>query len=58
MVRWLGFAAGIVLLFVTASSVIKTLLIPRSARSTLNSALGWLNRWVFSKITARVEDLR
>jgi hypothetical protein len=58
MIRWLGFAAGVALLLVTASSVIKTLLIPRSARSTLNSALGWLNRWVFGKITARVEDLR
>src|SRR5690349_22285493 len=58
MIRWLGFAAGVALLLVTASSVIKTLLIPRSARSTLNTALGWLNRWIFAKITARVEDLR
>src|SRR5258708_39834691 len=58
MVRWLGFAAGIVLLLITASSVIKTLLIPRSARTTLGSALGWLVRGAFGKITARVEDLR
>ena len=58
MIRWLGFAAGIVLLLATASSVIKTLLIPRAARSVFGTTLGWLDRWVFGKITARVEDLR
>src|SRR5260370_2841737 len=58
MIRWLGFAAGVVLLLTTASSVIKTRLIARAARSALSSGLGWLNRWVFGKITARVEDLR
>src|SRR5260370_233971 len=58
MIRWLGFAAGVVLLLTTASSVIKTLLIPRAARSALGSGLGWLNRWIFGKITTRVEDLR
>jgi hypothetical protein len=58
MIRWLGFAAGIVLLLATASSVIKTLLIPRAARSLFGTGLGWLDRWVFGKITARVEDLR
>ena len=35
MIRWLGFAAGMALLLITASSVIKTLLIPRSARSAM-----------------------
>ena len=58
MIRWLGFAAGVVLLLTTASSVIKTLLIPRAATSVFGSSLGWLNRWIFWKITARVEDLR
>jgi len=58
MVRWLGFAAGIVLLLTTASSVIKTLLIPRAARSTFSSAMGWLIRGAFTRITARVENLR
>lgn len=58
MVRWLGFAAGLVLLLTTASSVIKTLLIPRAARSMFGSGLGWLVRVVFTRITARVEDLR
>ena len=36
MIRWLGFAAGIVLLLATASSAIKTLLIPRAARIRRN----------------------
>ncbi len=57
IIRWLGFAAGIVLLLTTASSVIKTLLIPRAARSVFGSVLGWLVRGAFTKITARVEDL-
>jgi hypothetical protein len=58
MVRWLGFAAGVVLLLATASSVIKTLLIPRASRSAFGSALGWVVRGFFRKITTRVEDLR
>jgi hypothetical protein len=58
MIRWLGFAAGIVLLLATASSVIKTLLIPRSARSVFGTAVGGLVRGVFRTIAARVEDLR
>jgi hypothetical protein len=58
MIRWLGFAAGIVLLLTTASSVIKTLLVPRAATSILGSALAWVVRGSYRKLTARVEDLR
>src|SRR5215813_11196595 len=58
MIRWLGFAAGLVLLLATASSVIKTLLIPRSARSVFGTAAGGLVRGAFRTIAARVEDLR
>src|SRR5262249_52551197 len=58
MIRWLGFAAGIVLLLATASSAIKTLLIPRAARTVLGSSLAWLVRGAFRNVTARVEDLR
>jgi len=58
MVRWLGFALGVMLLLATASSVIKTLLIPRAVRSALGSLVGWLVRGTFTKITARVEGLR
>src|SRR5215469_15665928 len=57
MVRWLGFAAGLVLLLSTASSVLKTLLIPRASQSAYGSALAWVMRGAFRKITARVEDL-
>ena len=58
MIRWLAFAAGILLLVTTASSVIKTLLIPRATRSSFGAVLGWLVRGAFAKITARVEDLQ
>jgi hypothetical protein len=58
MIRWLGFAAGIALLLATASSALKTLLIPRAARTALGSALGWLVWGAFRKVGARVEDLR
>jgi hypothetical protein len=58
LVRWLGFAVGLVMLLATASSVIKTLLIPRSEHSVFGEVLGWLSRGVFRKLTARVTDLR
>ena len=58
IVRWLGFAVGLFLLLATASSVIKTLLIPRSARTVFGEVLGWLSRGFFRKLTARVTDLR
>src|SRR5215467_1783596 len=58
MVRWLGFAVGLGLLLATASSVIKTLLIPRASHSLFGSALAWVVRGTFRKVTTRVEDLR
>jgi hypothetical protein len=58
MVRWLGFAVGLILLLSTASSVIKTLLIPRANHSVYGTVTGWLVRGIFRKITARVTDLR
>jgi hypothetical protein len=58
VVRWLGFAVGAALLLTTASSVVKTLLIPRASYSAIGSGLGRLIRGLFRKITARVEDLR
>jgi hypothetical protein len=58
MVRWLGFAVGLFLLLATAWSVIKTLLIPRSAHSVFGEVLGWLSRGFYRKLTARVTDLR
>jgi hypothetical protein len=58
MVQWLGFALGLILLLSTASSVIKTLLIPRTTTSAFNTALGWLVGGAFRRITARVTDLK
>jgi hypothetical protein len=58
MLRWLGFVAGLGLLLATASSVIKTLLIPRAASSFLGSAMAWLVRGAYRKLTSRVSDLR
>jgi hypothetical protein len=58
VVRWLGFVVGAALLLTTASSVVKTLLIPRASYSAIGSGLGRLIRGLFRKITARVEDLR
>jgi hypothetical protein len=57
MVRWLGFAAGLILLLSTASSVIKALVVPRATTSALGKAMGWLSGVVFRKLTARVTDL-
>src|SRR5215471_12733704 len=57
MVRWLGFAVGLVLLLMTASSVVKTLLIPRATHSTFSSAVAWLVRGAFRRVTMRIDDL-
>src|SRR5581483_6228225 len=58
MVRWLGFGAGVVLLFATAVSVVKTLLIPRATHSALGRLTGWLVSGTFRKITSHVDELR
>jgi len=58
MVRWLGLAAGAILLLSIASSVIKTLLIPRATHSVFGSSAAWLVNGAFRKITARITDLR
>lgn len=56
-VRWLGFAVGLILLLGTASSVTKTLLIPRSSRSMFTAAVAGAVRGVFTTATRRVNDL-
>jgi hypothetical protein len=58
MVRWLGFAAGVVLLVSIASSVVKTLLVPRATHSAFGSGAAWLVNGSFRRVTARVTDLR
>jgi hypothetical protein len=56
-VRWLGFAAGLAVLLSTASSVIKTLLIPRSARAVFTAAIAVTVRTVITSATRRISDL-
>ena len=58
VLRWLGFAAGLVLLAGVGSSVIKTLLIPRSAPSTFTSVVARSIRSGFTAATVRVADLQ
>src|SRR5260370_24740281 len=58
MVRWLGLAAGVILLLSIASSVIKTLMVPRATHSIFGSTAAWLVNGSFRKVTARVTDLR
>jgi hypothetical protein len=55
--RWLGFAAGLVLLISTGSSVVKTLLIPRAARSVATELVSRMVLGVFTVATARVSSL-
>ena len=54
---WFGFAAGVVLLVVTGSSVISTLLVPRPAHSMLTGVVARTVRDIFRLITDRISDL-
>jgi hypothetical protein len=56
--RWLGFVAGLVLLIGTGSSVVKTLLIPRSATSAFTHVVARSVRAGFTMATVRVADLQ
>jgi hypothetical protein len=55
--RWLGFAVGLILLSGTASSVLKTLLIPRSSRSLFTSVVAVPVRAAFRTVAGRIDDL-
>src|ERR1700677_185333 len=54
---WLGFAAGLWLLLVTGSSVIKTLLIPRNLNSAIGTTVSRVVRRVYRLRTARVDEV-
>lgn len=54
---WLGFAAGIGLLLLTGSSVIKTLLIPRNLSSAIGTAVARSVLAVYRWITARIDEV-
>src|SRR5215469_7127823 len=57
MIRWLAFAAGILLIGLTWASVIKTFMIPRETHTRLNRAVSVSIYWAFRLATARVHDL-
>jgi len=54
---WIGFALGIALLAVTASSVINTLLVPRPANPLLTAVVARAVRGVFRLASDRITDL-
>jgi hypothetical protein len=58
MGAWFGFAAGLGLLLLTGSSVIKTLLIPRNLSSLIGDAVARAVLFGYRLATARVHDLQ
>ncbi len=56
IVAWAGFVAGVAVLAATASSVMKTLLIPRANRSVVTSAVARANFTLFRLVTNRIDD--
>jgi len=57
VIAWLGFACGLLLLGLTAASVIKTFMIPRATRTRLNMVVSAAVYGLFRLLTARVDDL-
>ncbi len=57
VMAWIGFALGIALLAVTASSVINTLLVPRPANPLLTAVVARAVRGVFRLASDRITDL-
>ncbi len=58
VMAWLGFALGVALLVLTASSATKTLLIPRPAHPVLTAVVGRAVRTAYSLATDRITDLK
>lgn len=54
---WFGFAAGVVLLLVTGSSVINTLLVPRPATPMLTLVIARVTRDAYRFVTDGIADL-
>ncbi|HVB43512.1 MAG TPA: hypothetical protein VNF47_12505 [Streptosporangiaceae bacterium] len=57
MIPWFGFAAGLILLGFTASSVVKTFMIPRATRTRINKVVSVVVYGLFRLLTAKVDDL-
>jgi len=56
VVAWFGFVAGVAVLAATATSVMKTLLIPRANRSVVTSAVARVNFGLFRLVTDRIDS--
>jgi hypothetical protein len=56
--RYVAAAAGVLLVVTSASSVIGTLIVPRSVGSWLTKKVDWLVDWLFVLIVAPVSDYR
>jgi hypothetical protein len=57
VIRWLGFAAGLILVAVTWSSVIKTFMVPRETHTRLNLVVSKSVYSTFRVLTTRIDDL-
>lgn len=57
MIAWIGFICGLLLLGLTAASVIKTFMIPRATRTRLNMIVSMVVFGVFRFVTAKVDNL-
>jgi len=56
VLAWCGFVVGVVVLGVTASSVMKTLLVPRANQSIVTSTVARVNFAAFRLVTNHVDD--
>lgn len=57
VVAWFGFAAGVVILLLTGSSVVKTLLIPRNVSAGLTTFVARTVTSAYRMVTVRVAEL-
>jgi hypothetical protein len=57
VIRWLGFAAGLVLVGVAWTSVVKTFLVPRETHTRLNLVVSKSVYGTFRVLTTRIDDL-
>jgi hypothetical protein len=57
VIAWLGFVCGLLLLGLTAASVIKTFMIPRATHTRLNMVVSAAVYGLFRRVTARIDDL-
>src|ERR1700674_2371361 len=56
MIRWIGFAAGLVLVLATAASVLETTIVPRGSRSGLTPLILRLVNLPIRLVASRIED--